>query len=163
MLVTLSPSLRKTSHLFSNEVPADIQLDSFPGPLEQVLMNLTTNALRHAFEGRQGGQMRLSAALLPNQWVRIIFSDNGVGIAEQHLQKIFDPFFTTKLGQSGSGLGLSIVYNIVTAMLGGRIEVTSEFGQGTRFTIEIPLTASVEPAVDAVNAVNAVNAIDSLN
>ncbi|MFC0351009.1 sensor histidine kinase [Undibacterium danionis] len=151
VLVTLNPSLRKTTHHLTNEVPLDIQLDSFPGPLEQVLMNLTTNALRHAFEGRQEGQMRLSAALLPNQWVRIVFSDNGLGISEQHLQKIFDPFFTTKLGQGGSGLGLSIVYNIVTAMLGGRIEVASELGKGTTFTLEIPLTASVEPAVNLAN------------
>ncbi len=69
-----------------------------------------------------------------------------MGIDEHSLQKIFDPFFTTKLGQGGSGLGLSIAYNIVTAMLGGRIEVTSEVGKGTQFTIEIPLTASTELA-----------------
>ncbi len=55
-------------------------------------------------------------------------------------------FFTTKLGQRGSGLGLSIAYNIVTAMLGGRVEVTSEVGIGTQFMIEIPLTASTELA-----------------
>lgn len=111
-------------------------------------MNLTTNALRHAFDGRQHGQMRLSAESLPDQWVRIVFSDNGVGIAEQNLQKIFDPFFTTKLGQGGSGLGLSISYNIVTAMLGGRIEVKSELGVGTEFCIEMPLTATREVAVN---------------
>ncbi|MFZ6801270.1 ATP-binding protein [Undibacterium sp. Di24W] len=149
VVVTLSPSLRKTTHSLVSDVPQDIQLDSFPGPLEQVLMNLTTNALRHAFDGRDHGKMHLTAELLPDQWVRIVFSDNGVGIAEQNLQKIFDPFFTTKLGQGGSGLGLSISYNIVTAMLGGRIEVKSELGVGTEFCIEIPLTASGEIAVNA--------------
>lgn len=148
VVVTLSPSLRKTTHTLVSEVPENIQLDSFPGPLEQVLMNLTTNALRHAFDGRQHGQMRLSAESLPDQWVRIVFSDNGVGISEQNLQKIFDPFFTTKLGQGGSGLGLSISYNIVTAMLGGRIEVKSELGVGTEFCIEMPLTATREVAVN---------------
>ena len=111
-------------------------------------MNLTTNALRHAFDGRQQGQMRLAAELLPDHWVRIIFSDNGAGILEQNLQKIFDPFFTTKLGQGGSGLGLSISYNIVTAMLGGRIEVKSELGVGTEFYIDIPLTATRDVAVN---------------
>jgi PAS domain S-box-containing protein len=144
VVVTLSPSLRKTSHTLVSEVPKDIQLDSFPGPLEQVLMNLTNNALRHAFDGRQQGQMRLTAELLPDRWVRIVFSDNGVGISEHNLQRIFDPFFTTKLGQGGSGLGLSISYNIVTAMLGGRLEVKSKLGVGSEFCIDIPLTATRE-------------------
>lgn len=147
VVITLSPTLRKTSHQFLNQVPNGILMDSFPGPLEQVLMNLTTNSLRHAFEGRQQGQITLSAELIPENWVRIKFADNGIGIGEQHLQKIFDPFFTTKLGQGGSGLGLSIAYNIVTGMLGGRIDVKSELGQGTEFRIEVPLTASEEPAV----------------
>jgi len=112
--------------------------------LEQVLMNLTNNALRHAFDGRQQGQMHLTAELLPDRWVRIVFSDNGVGISEHNLQRIFDPFFTTKLGQGGSGLGLSISYNIVTAMLGGRLEVKSKLGVGSEFCIDIPLTATRE-------------------
>jgi PAS domain S-box-containing protein len=146
VVVTLSPTLRKTSHQLLNEVPEGICLDSFPGPLEQVLMNLTTNSLRHAFEGRQHGKITLRAELIPHNWVRIKFADDGVGISEHNLQKIFDPFFTTKLGQGGSGLGLSIAYNIVTAMLGGRIDVISELGQGTEFRIEIPLTASEELA-----------------
>ncbi|MBR7799073.1 sensor histidine kinase [Undibacterium fentianense] len=148
VIVTQSPTLKKTTHRVLNEVPEGILMDSFPGPLEQVLMNLMNNALRHAFEGRVNGIMRLGAELLDDEWVRIRFSDNGIGISEQHLQKIFDPFFTTKLGQGGSGLGLSIAYNIVTAMLGGRIEVRSQLGQGTEFVIEIPLTASAELAVD---------------
>ena len=146
VLITLSPTLRKSSHTFVNEVPEGIFLDSFPGPLEQVLMNLTNNAIRHAFEGRQHGKICLRAVLLSDQWVQIIFSDDGIGISKQNLQRIFDPFFTTKLGQGGSGLGLSIVYNIVTAMLGGRIEVSSQLGDGTQFLIEIPLIAGDEPA-----------------
>jgi PAS domain S-box-containing protein len=151
VVVTMSPTLRKTSHQLINQVPEGILLDSYPGPLEQVLMNLTNNALRHAFEGRQNGRILLQANLLPDNWVRILFQDDGAGISEQNLQKIFDPFFTTKLGQGGSGLGLSIAYNIVTAMLGGRIEVTSAVGKGTQFTIEIPLTASMEPAVGSTD------------
>ncbi len=152
VLVTMSPTLRKSSHHMNNEVPEGILLDSFPGPLEQVLMNLTNNSLRHAFEGRTDGQIFLRASVLPENWVQIRFVDDGIGISQQHLTKIFDPFFTTKLGQGGSGLGLSITYNIVTAMLGGRIEVNSEVGKGTEFIIEIPLTASEELTVNA-NAV----------
>lgn len=148
VLVTLSPSLRKTSHVLISEIPADIHFDSFPGPLEQVLMNLTNNALRHGFEGRLNGQMRLQAELLPDGWVRLRFSDDGLGISEKNLQRIFDPFFTTKLGQGGSGLGLSIAYNIVTGMLGGKIDVHSEVGHGSEFVIDLPLIAPKEAVVE---------------
>lgn len=148
VLVTLSPSLRKSTHTLLSDVPSGIRFDSFPGPLEQVLMNLTNNALRHGFEGRTNGQMRLYAQLLPDEWVRLRFTDDGVGISEKNLQKIFDPFFTTKLGQGGSGLGLSIAYNIVTGMLGGKIEVHSEVGRGSEFVIDLPLTAPKEAVME---------------
>ncbi len=144
VLVTLSPSLRKTKHILRNEIPQGIKLNSFPGPLEQVIMNMVNNSLRHAFDEEDFGIMRMSAELSSPDEVKISFSDNGKGIPAQHIQRIFDPFFTTKLGQGGSGLGLSIAYNIVTVMLGGRLEVHSELGQGTEFIIEIPLTAPVE-------------------
>ncbi|MBI3714292.1 MAG: PAS domain-containing sensor histidine kinase [Burkholderiales bacterium] len=150
VLVTMSPSLRKTTHALICEIPPDIHFDSFPGPLEQVLMNLTNNALRHGFEGRSNGQMRLQAELSSDGWVRLRFSDDGVGISDKNLQKIFDPFFTTKLGQGGSGLGLSIAYNIVTGMLGGKIEVHSELGRGSEFVIDLPLTAPKEAVMEHV-------------
>ncbi len=150
VLVTMSPSLRKTSHTLLCEISPDIHFDSFPGPLEQVLMNLTNNALRHGFDGRSNGQMRLQADLLSSEWVRLRFSDDGVGISDKNLQKIFDPFFTTKLGQGGSGLGLSIAYNIVTGMLGGKIEVHSEVGRGSEFVIDLPLTAPKEAVMEHV-------------
>jgi signal transduction histidine kinase len=68
-------------------------------------------------------------------------SDNGNGIPEEHLRRIFDPFFTTKLGQGGSGLGLNIVYNIVSQILGGRVSVESRVGAGTTFVLKMPLCA----------------------
>ena len=68
--------------------------------------------------------------------------DDGLGIALTHLDKVFDPFFTTKLGKGGSGLGLNIVYNLVTTTLGGRIQVVSAPGQGACFTICLPLRAA---------------------
>ncbi|MBC7405446.1 MAG: HAMP domain-containing histidine kinase, partial [Cytophaga sp.] len=71
----------------------------------------------------------------------IIVSDNGKGIPEENIGRIFDPFFTTKLGQGGSGLGLNIVYNLITGVLGGSIVVTSQLNQGTRFNITIPKVA----------------------
>ncbi len=70
------------------------------------------------------------------------FSDNGKGIAPEHLGRIFDPFYTTRRGSGGSGLGLNVVYNLVTQTLGGVIDVQSTLGQGTTFTLRLPLTVA---------------------
>jgi PAS domain S-box-containing protein len=142
--LTMQPMLRKSPYLLLNEVPPGIRMDSYPGPLGQVLINLVHNALKHAFDGREKGHFRVHAELIDDRMVRMVFADNGIGIPAQHIGRIFDPFFTTKMGQGGSGLGLSIVHNIVTGMLGGRIEVHSVVGMGTEFRMEIPLSA---PAV----------------
>lgn len=139
--LTLSPGLKRTRVHFTQQVPADIYLDSFPGALIQVISNLFTNSLAHAFEDGAPGEMRLVAARAGVEHVRIEFSDNGTGIPPAHLGRIYDPFFTTKLGKGGSGLGLHIVHNIVTSILGGEIQVQSEEGKGTTFIITIPLAA----------------------
>jgi signal transduction histidine kinase len=76
--------------------------------------------------------------------VTLSVEDHGVGIAREDLPRIFDPFFTTKMGVGGSGLGLNIVHNIVTEILGGRIDVTSEVGGGTRFTLTLPMSAPIK-------------------
>jgi len=132
---------KRSGHTVDLAVPEGLMMDSYPGPLGQVISNLINNALLHAFEDRKGGLMVLSAQPAGNARVRVRFQDNGVGIKEEHLKHIFDPFFTTKMGQGGSGLGLSISYNIVTSILGGQILVQSEVGKGSVFTLELPLTA----------------------
>lgn len=148
--LTMGPTLRLSGRELHNHIPAGLVLDSYPGPLGQVILNLINNALKHAFEGRDKGLIQLAASTLPDDWLRIEFRDNGVGIAAQNLPRIFDPFFTTKMGQGGSGLGLCIVHNIVTGMLGGRIEVQSRVGEGTCFRIDIPVVAqSRERAIAA--------------
>ena len=127
------------------DVPAGIWLDSYPGPLGQVLANLIQNALVHGLQGRPSGSVRIEAAIEDGQfWLSV--SDDGKGIA-QHLQdRVFEPFFTTRLGQGGSGLGLHIVHNLVTGVLGGRIALQSNPGHGARFTIQCPLVAPREAA-----------------
>jgi hypothetical protein len=77
-----------------------------------------TNALIHAFDGRDDGEMSVNSRLLNEKQVEIVFADNGVGISEADQKRVFDPFFTTRLGQGGSGLGMHIVYNLVTDVLG---------------------------------------------
>ncbi|MBI3230040.1 MAG: HAMP domain-containing histidine kinase [Burkholderiales bacterium] len=131
--------IRISGHQISLDIPPDIWLESYPGPLGQVITNLINNAMFHAFEGREMGQMRITAQPLGTDRVEIRFSDNGVGISEHNLRHIFDPFFTTKMGQGGTGLGLSISFNIVTSLLGGQLHVTSTQGVGTCFIIELPL------------------------
>ena len=140
IVATVMNRIRKDKHLLEFEVPDTITLDSYPGPFGQVVTNLINNALLHAFDGREGGQMRLLAAMPAPGRVLISFSDNGGGISQENLTRIFDPFFTTKLGQGGSGLGLSISYNIVTSLLGGQIAVNSS-SAGTIFTLDLPLQA----------------------
>ena len=139
ILLTLGPSLRKTTHLVDCQVPEEILLDSYPGPLGQIMTNLINNALLHAFEGRQNGKITITVTPAQAGWIDIAVRDDGLGIAQSHLDKVFDPFFTTKLGKGGSGLGLNIVYNLVTTTLGGRIRVASNLGEGACFTLTLPV------------------------
>jgi signal transduction histidine kinase len=122
-----------------------IVLDSYPGPFGQVIANFINNALLHAFRSDRPGRMVLSAATFVEGRVLVEFRDDGVGIAPENLTRIFDPFFTTRLGQGGSGLGLSISYNIVTAVLGGQVGVASSEHTGTCFTLDLPLSAPLQP------------------
>ncbi|WMW80728.1 two-component regulator propeller domain-containing protein [Undibacterium cyanobacteriorum] len=145
VVATMMNQVRQAGHQLSIDVPKDIQLYSYPGPLGQVLINLLQNALLHAFDGRQNGEMRLSAEMLNEFEVRLRFHDNGVGIPEENLNRIFEPFFTTKLGYGGSGLGMHITYNIVTQVLEGSIRVDSEVEVGTTVTIDIPV--HLHPAI----------------
>lgn len=141
IMLTLWPSLKKTSYKVEQKIAKGLVLDSYPGPLGQVLANLVNNALLHAFEGRESGTVTIEAHELGDDWIEMIVQDNGVGIPQANLNRIFDPFFTTKLGAGGSGLGLNITHNIVTGILGGRIRVQSEVGVGTTFILALPLVA----------------------
>ena len=142
IVATLMNKVRIAGHTLIVDVPSGIWMDSYPGPLGQVLINFVNNALLHAFDAPGGGTMRLSAELLDQQWVRIAFADNGRGIAPEHLARVFDPFLTTRMGQGGTGLGLNIAHTIVTSLMKGSIRVDSTPGAGTVFTLELPLRAA---------------------
>ena len=140
ILLTLQPTLRKKPYQLHSELNDACQMDSYPGPLGQVLINLINNAIVHAFVGREQGNITLDSRL-DGDTVVIRVSDDGLGMEAESLKKIFDPFYTTRLGQGGSGLGLHIVYTLVTGLLGGRIVVNSEPGNGCCFTLYLPQVA----------------------
>ncbi len=139
--LTLNPSIRKTTIKLVTDIPEEIVFDSYPGPLGQVLINLINNAITHAFSDQKNGQIKLTTEGTKKGWITLIVSDNGDGIPISNQKKVFDPFFTTKLGQGGSGLGLHIIYTLVTGLLGGRIKFHSTVGEGTTFTLQLPLNA----------------------
>jgi PAS domain S-box-containing protein len=118
-----------------------LELDSYPGPLEQALGNLIENSIVHGFNGLTQGAITVRAQDAGNGEIAITVSDNGAGIPAAHLPRIYDPFFTTRLGSGGSGLGLYVTHNIVTGVLGGRIEVASTPVLGTSFTMRLPKVA----------------------
>lgn len=122
------------------DVADDLVMDSYPGPLSQVVTELFENCLGHAFVGMQGGTVRISAfEAAPH--VSISVADNGVGIATEIQARVYDPFFTSGGRAGRSGLGLHVAHNIVTNILGGHIELDSEAGAGVRFTLLLPTTA----------------------
>lgn len=140
LLRTLRHQLKNRNIGYQLNMPADIYMDSYPGPLGQVVTNLFNNAVLHGFDGRDYGFISISAEQSAAEVV-VKIRDDGQGIVKELLPRIFEPFVTTKLGQGGSGLGLHIVHNIVTGILGGEIQVSSEPQQGCCFTLILPLTA----------------------
>lgn len=137
----LRPQLKKTSHKVVVQCPDDIHLDSYPGALGQVLTNFIMNSMVHGYEPGQGGTFRIEADDPVYGQVSIRYIDDGRGIPDDHINKIFDPFFTTKRNAGGTGLGLNIVYNLITRKLGGQVEVLSPPGHGAQFFLKIPLDA----------------------
>jgi PAS domain S-box-containing protein len=141
IVLTNAPLYRKAGFVIENELEPGIVMDGFPGALGQVVTNLIGNSVTHGFDGRSHGKMKMITKRATEGTVMLSFEDDGIGITEADLKKVFDPFFTTKLGQGGSGLGMNIVYNLVTEVLGGDISVTSNFGHGTCITMVFPLLA----------------------
>jgi len=143
-ITSLSPSYKHDPWQFVIDIPDGIQMDSFPGPLEQIIINMVQNSIRHGFDGRDHGCITIRASVEESgtdyraNSAIITFSDDGAGIAPGNLEKIFEPFFTTRLGRGGSGIGLNITRRIATTILGGTIDVQSELGVGTSFTLKIP-------------------------
>jgi signal transduction histidine kinase len=141
ILASLRPGLKKSHIELITEIPVGIAMDSYPGHYGQVLTNLFLNAVKHGFDGVPEGTIHIEARPVGVGQVEINFYDDGKGMTDEVQRRAFDPFFTTRRSEGGTGLGLHIVYNLVTRRLGGRIMLSSAPWRGTTFRITLPLSA----------------------
>ncbi|NEO69517.1 MAG: GAF domain-containing protein [Moorea sp. SIO3H5] len=138
VLLTLEPKLKQTSHGLTLEGDDTVTINTYPGAIWKIVTHLVINSITHGYQPSEQGQLTLTVERIQDE-VMLKYHDDGCGIAKEHLGKIFEPFFTTARPQGRTGLGLHIVYNLVTQKLLGQIEVKSEVGQGTEFMITLPI------------------------
>ncbi|MCA1456026.1 PAS domain S-box protein [Bradyrhizobium sp. BRP22] len=148
VVMSLRPGLRKHNLTLNVDCQPNLIMNSYPGPYGQVLTNLFLNSVAHAFPDGKPGIVDIQVRSSGRDNVEVIFSDNGCGMSLDVRRRAFDPFFTTRRDQGGTGLGLHIVYSIVTTRLGGRLDLDSEPGGGTRIQMILPRTAPVELAAE---------------
>ena len=148
VVMSLRPGLRKHNLTLNVDCQPNLMMNSYPGPYGQVLTNLFLNSVAHAFPEGRSGAVDIQVRESGKDNVEIIFSDNGCGMSLDVRRRAFDPFFTTRRDQGGTGLGLHIVYSIVTNRLGGRLDLDSEPGGGTRIQIILPRVAPLEQAAE---------------
>ncbi len=143
ILMSIQHELRREDHKIIVQCSDDILLHSYPGAFYQIFTNLIFNSIIHGFNGKTRGTIRIVITTIDDR-VNINFSDDGTGISENHLKRIFEPFYTTRRDTGGSGLGLHIVYNLVTRTLRGKIECNSEVNKGTLFRMNFPFERGVK-------------------
>jgi signal transduction histidine kinase/ligand-binding sensor domain-containing protein len=134
---SLYPKLKNRKIHISLDINEELEIDSYPGAYSQIITNLVLNSITHGFGEKDDGKIELKA-IKKNGELIIEYKDNGKGISKENQKKIFNPFFTTNK-KIGTGLGMHIVYNLVTQKLKGSIECFSKTGQGILFNIQIPM------------------------
>ncbi len=142
VLINMKYTISQTKHTITISEGDPIEMNSYPGSFSQLITNLLTNSLVHAYEKGEAGNIIFDLEK-KEDILFLNYSDDGKGISDKDLKKIYEPFFTTKRGKGGTGLGLHIVYNLVTKTLGGSIQCTSKEGEGTTFAIQLPLTPQI--------------------
>lgn len=140
VLCSLAPTLKHTLHTVTTHGDTTIKLESYPGAFSQVVTNLVINSVHHAFADGIAGTLQFAWHVEDNL-LNFTYEDNGCGIPAPIIKQIFDPFFTTARGTGGTGLGLHIVYSLVTKKMGGKITCESWGEGGTRFSMVLPLIA----------------------
>jgi PAS domain S-box-containing protein len=147
--VSLRPGLGKQNLILNVTCQPDLMMNSYPGPYGQLLTNLFLNSVTHAFPDGEGGTIDIKVQAAGSDAVDIHFSDDGCGMNPDVRRKAFDPFFTTRRHQGSTGLGLHIVHTIVTNYLGGRLDLDSKPGKGTKIHLVLPRVAPAAPAAGA--------------
>lgn len=143
ILLSLLPKLKKTEISVSLDVPENLLMRSFPGAMSQIVTNLLMNSLVHGYPDAKQGNIQIDVEDLGEE-ILLRYRDDGVGMCKESLARVFDPFFTTRRGEGGSGLGMHIVYNLVSQQLRGRIRMESEPGHGVQVLIQVPKQVSME-------------------
>ncbi|MCF8055703.1 MAG: PAS domain-containing sensor histidine kinase [Desulfocapsa sp.] len=138
VLLSLRPMLKKTLIKTRIKCPRKLRLNSYPGAFSQIITNLISNSVTHAYAEGDQGYIDIEASQKGNNLI-LTFQDDGAGMDNHTIEHVFTPFFTTNRENGGSGLGLHIVYNLVTQKLNGTIYCTSQPGEGTTFNMQIPL------------------------
>lgn len=144
VVLSLRPNLKKTQHQLKINCAADLIITSKPGPINQILINLIMNSLIHAFDEGEAGEIIIDVQIKQHRCY-LHYSDNGKGVPEHIRKRIFDPFVTTRRGDGGSGLGLHLVYNLVTQALNGKINLESQLGEGIQIDVDFPV-GTVSPS-----------------
>ena len=137
ILLSVHSKFKNTQYNIVVNCPKDFEVNIYPGALSQILTNFLMNSLIHGFEDQNEGTINIDVSH-ENEIVKILYSDNGCGIPKENIERIYEPFFTTKRGTGGSGLGLQIVYNLISQTLKGKIRCTSSIGNGAKFEMEFP-------------------------
>ena len=145
---SLRSGLRSHGLTFRVDCEPDLAMNSYPGPYGQVLTNLILNSATHAFPDQARGSVHVATRAFDEDNVEILISDDGCGMNQETQRQAFDPFFTTRRDQGRVGLGLHIVYNIVTNRLGGRIDLDTKSGEGTKIRMIVPREAPLELAAE---------------
>ena len=135
---SLSPNLGSSKISVDIVGPEDIELKSYPGAFAQIVTNLVMNSVLHGFAGREEGSIVIEVSV-ESGTAELRYTDDGIGMEEETVKRVFDPFFTTKRGQGGSGLGMHILFNLVTQILRGTVRCKSAPGEGVEILIRFPV------------------------
>ncbi|MCP4135967.1 MAG: PAS domain-containing protein [bacterium] len=137
ILHSLYQYLDDSKHTISIQCPDDLEIVSYPGAYFQIITNLVTNSIFHGFKGGDDGKITFDISLI-DETINFRYYDNGCGMKEEELEKIFDPFYTTNRKGGLTGLGMHILYNLVTQRLKGIVECAGSPGNGVFFTMLLP-------------------------
>jgi signal transduction histidine kinase len=143
LIASLHPETKKIPVVPRFDGPVTLMGTGYPGVLMQVLTNLIMNSVRHAFEGVAQPQIAIELSETDGQ-VEVIYRDNGVGVPAALHNRIFEPLFTTRRGRGGTGLGLNIVYNLVTQKMAGQLDFWSANQRGVTFRLRFALKQAWE-------------------